>query len=122
MIGGARLHRPRRVPVQVEAAAAGAEAVAVALLGHLAVVLDPGRIRAENKTVLPVAEAVEDDLEGVGRLEVGIAATARREDRARIFVVQDGANVDRLIRVSDVDLRLLRRRLALVWPRLPEAP
>ena len=63
---------PRAIPVKVEPTTGAAllettahPAAPLALVGDLAVVLDTGRVRAEQKAVLLVQKGVEDDLEAV---------------------------------------------------------
>lgn len=62
------------------AAAAGEVAGARALVGNLAVVLEPGGVGPEDKAVLRVAIRVQDDLYAVGVLQRRVAPAVRHDD------------------------------------------
>ena len=123
-----RAHFPRRVPVQVEAGARARHlrlarpeaAAALALIRDLTVVLDAGRVRAEDEPVEAVAVRVEDHPEAVGVVERRVAPRVRHDDRVGLAVVAHHPDVERVGGVDDPHLRPLRRRLPLVRLLLPE--
>ena len=133
-VGDLRRHLPHAVPVQVEPApraalllaagpldeAAADASAALALVGELPVVLEPGRVRPEHEPVLLVAVGVEDDLEAVGLDQRRVAPRVRDDDRGGIADEADHPEVDRLVGVDDAHLGPLRRRLALVGGVLAE--
>ena len=129
-------HLPGAVPVEVEApagaallpAVAGAPAAAAAepaaalpLVGELPVVLDAGRVGAEDEPVLPVQVGVENDLEAVGLVQRRVAPAVRHDDRAGVRGVADNPEVDGVGVVHDADLGAFRGRLALEGTALHEA-
>ena len=128
VLGDLRAHRPRRVPVDVEARAGAAglplaeakPAAALPFVGDLAVVLDAGRVGAEHEPVLPIAIRVEDHLEAVGVVQRRVAARIGDDDARRIGVVEHRADVERVRREHDPHFRSLRRRLPFVGLLLPE--
>ena len=63
-------------------------AAALPFVGHLAVVLDAGRVGAEDEAVLAVAVGVEDHPEAVGVVERRVAARVGHDDARRVAVVQ----------------------------------
>ena len=133
-VGDLRRHLPHAVPVQVEPApraalllaagpldeAAADASAALALVGELPVVLEPGRVRPEHEPVLLVAVGVEDDLEAVGLDQRRVAAGVGDDDGGGIANEADHPEVDRLVGVDDAHLGELRRRLALVGGVLAE--
>ena len=112
-----RAHDPVRVPAHVEAGAPAAPAAGLAGLPfshHLAVVLDPERIGAEHERVLPIVEGVEQDLDRVGVVEVGVATAFSDDEVAWLGVDVDDADVELLPIHQEPDLGVLAGGLAFV--------
>lgn len=126
-----RAHRPIGIPVGIEsphlpalrsATAGGEERTArrLALTHDLAVVLDPERVRPEDECVLPVIECIEEDLDRVCVVEVGIAAALADDDLVGRRVVADDGNVESAAIDQEPDLGPLRGGLAFVRLLLDE--
>ena len=107
-------HLPGAVPVAVEA-------VALPVAADLAVVLDAGRVGAEDEAVLAVVVRVQHQLEAVGLVQGRVAAALRHDDAARLEVVADDTHVERVRAVAHTHLGALRGRLAFVGGGLLEA-
>ena len=91
-------------------AGGGVVTAGCALAGDLAVVLDPFRIRAEEEGVLAVVEGVEDDLDGVGLVEVAVPAALRDEHPFGLAVEGDDSHVERGLGEEQADFRPLGGR------------
>ena len=109
---------PGTVPVQVESATA--EYSTGTFADHLPVVFDAGRIGAKKKAVLPVQQAIQDDLETVRIVEAGVAPAIRNDDAVRIVIVGNQADVQGIVAETHEDFRFLRRRMPFVGLPLPE--
>ena len=86
----------------------------------LAVVLDAERIGAEDERVLTVVERVEQDLNRIGVVEVGVATTLAHDDVVGLGVEADDADVEILAIEQKPDLGSLGGGLTLVRPLLDE--
>ena len=106
-LGDLRPHVPDRVPVLVESGR-GAEGPR-SLEVDLGVVLDPGGVRAEHEAGLPVEEGVEHQPEAVGVVESSVPPGVGHDDRFRLAVVADDADVKRRVRVAQEHLGALGR-------------
>ena len=124
-----RAHVPRRVPVEVEAAARAPTAgwppprppppwPSLVTWPSYSIA---GRVGAEHEAVLPIAIGVEDHPEAVGVVEVGVAARVGDDDARGLAVVADDADVERVGREDDAHLGVLGGGLPFVGLLLPEA-
>ena len=103
--------------VDATAGASGARALA----RNLAVVLETGGIGAKDETVLPVAKGIDENLEAVAFLEIGIAAAVRNDDSRGIIVVAHDTDVQGISAVGDINLGGLGSGCPFFRLHLPEA-
>ena len=119
-------HFPTCIPVEVESSprprlgTTTSPPAALALVGYLTVVLQPGGVGPEDETILPIVIGIQNNEESVHVIEVGVAPGIGNDDAVRIAVVADDAKINGAFGVEDSNFRLLRCRLALVWLGLNE--
>jgi hypothetical protein len=118
-LGGLRADSPVGVPVQVEAAAVALSRLAFA--SDLRVELDAERVGAEDECVLTIVERVEQDLNRIGVVEVGVAAALAHDDLVGFRVEADDADVEILAIDQKPDFGALAGGLPLFRPLLDES-
>lgn len=111
---------PACIPVAIKTAATLAES-ARRFFYNLTIELDACRVGAENKTVLSVLEAIQNQPKTVRIIQRRVATAIRNNNFRRIIVEADHPDKQRLVCEADIYRSSLSRRAPFVGSDLPKA-